>query len=71
MPRGRRVLRVEGNVGNRLQVLAGGRKLFDDNPVAGYHEAARAIRDWQDSRIRLGPMRRALAERMLRMGLPK
>ena len=51
----------------QVQVLQG-RKLFDDEPVEGHLEVARALRQWQDDEVRQKPLRRALMRRLQQMG---
>lgn len=52
----------------QVQVLDGGRVLFDEDPVATVLDTARVIRDWQDLQRWRRPQRRALAERLQRQG---
>lgn len=51
----------------QVQVIQG-RKLFDDDPVAGHLEVARALRQRQDDQRWRRPMRQALARRLQQMG---
>lgn len=52
----------------QVQVLATGRCLFTDDPVADLGAAARALRDYQDLQRWRRPMMRALAGRLVEAG---
>ena len=52
----------------QVRVLATGRRLFGDDPVADLAETARVLRDCRDPQRRRRPMTRALADRLVRAG---
>jgi predicted nucleotidyltransferase len=52
----------------QVQVLATGRRLFTDDPVADLDAAARALRDYQDLQRWRGPMMRSLVARLVGAG---
>lgn len=54
----------------QVQVLSG-RRLFDDDPVAGLMEAARSLREWQDWQRWQRPQRQALAARLMKSGMQR
>ncbi len=51
--------------------ILSGRRLFDDDPIAGHLEAARSMREWQDLQQWQRVHRRALAERLMNAGMPR
>lgn len=52
----------------QVQVLATGRRLFADDPVADLGDMARALHDYQDLQRWRRPMARALVDRLVRAG---
>lgn len=54
----------------QVQVLATGRRLFADDPVADLGDMARALHDYQDLQRWRRPMARALVDRLVRAGGP-
>lgn len=52
----------------KVQVIAGGRILFDDQPVTTALATASALRDWQDAQPWRRLQRQALIQRLQAMG---